>query len=147
MKMLNAFMNVKTAEQCLQFGEKKCKSMLVGDNLEIIIDSSLYVNKWTIEHEDNIETGDTDLVETYSGQVEIGKCQEQKYLGLILSSSEDNMVNLHSIRNKSIRIVKKIFNKLHSLKLQKYYFEGELIFMNVMLRSSILYACETYYLI
>ena len=89
-QMMNAFMNIKTAEKCLQFGEKKCKSMLVGKNSENIIDSPLYVDKWTVEHEDNIETGDTDLVETYSGQVEIGKCQDQKYSGFILSSSGDN---------------------------------------------------------
>ena len=55
------------------------------------------------------------------------------------------MVNIRSIRNKSIGIIKKIFTKLNSLKLQKYYFECGLIFMNVMLRSSILYGCETYY--
>ena len=29
-QMLNAFMNVKTPEKTLQFGPKKCKSMLVG---------------------------------------------------------------------------------------------------------------------
>ena len=144
-QMMNAFMNVKTAEKCLQFGVKKCKSMLVGKNIENIIDSTLYVDKWTVEHEENLETGDTDLVETYSGQVEIGKCQEQKYLWFILSSSGDNIVNIRSIINKSIGIIKKIFTKLNSLKLQKYYFECGLIFMNVMLRSSILYGCETYY--
>ena len=83
--MVNAFMNVKTAEKCLQFGVKKCKSMLVGRNLDNVIDSTLCVDKWTVDHEENHETGDTDLVETYSGQVEVGKCQEQKYLGFILS--------------------------------------------------------------
>jgi hypothetical protein len=144
-QMMNAFMNVKTAEKCLQFGAKKCKSMLVGKNLENVINTTLCVDKWTVEHEENLKTGDTDLVETYSGQVEIGKCQEQKYLGFILSSSGDNMKNIHSIRNKSIGIIKKIFTKLNSLKLKNYYFECGLIFMNVMLRSSILYACETYY--
>ena len=48
-------------------------------------------------------------------------------------------------RKKSIGIIRKIFTKLHSLNLQQYYFEGGMTFMNVMLRSSILYACETYY--
>ena len=144
-QMMNAFMNVKTAEKYLRFGEKKCKSMLIGKNTTDVINSSLYVDKWTVEHRDNVETGDTDLVESFSGQVEIGKCQETKYLGFILSSSGDNLVNTTSIRNKSIGITKQIFTKLNSLKLQKYYFECGIIFMNVMLRSSILYACETYY--
>ena len=39
----------------------------------------------------------------------------------------------------------KIFSTLESLKLRKYYFECGVIFLNVMLRSSILYGCETYY--
>jgi hypothetical protein len=41
--------------------------------------------------------------------------------------------------------IREIFTKLNSLNLQNYYFECGLIFMNIMLRSSILYACETYY--
>jgi hypothetical protein len=119
--------------------------MLIGKNLENVLDSNLSVDSWTVEHRENKETGDTDLVETYSGQIEMGKCKEQKYLGFILSSSGDNMVNIRAIRNKSIGVIRKIFTKLNNLKLQKYYFECGVIFMNVMLRSSILYACETYF--
>ena len=40
---------------------------------------------------------------------------------------------------------KKNISKLRDLNLQKYYFECAIIFLNVMLRSSILYGCETYY--
>ena len=64
-QMMNAFMNVKTAEKYLRFGEKKCKSMLIGKNTTDVINSSLYVDKWTVEHRDNVETGDTDLVESF----------------------------------------------------------------------------------
>ena len=119
--------------------------MLVGKKLDHVLNSSLTVDKWTVEHIENKETGDTDLVETYAGQVEIGKCHEQKYLGFILSSSGDNMVNIRSIRNKSIGTIRTIFTKLNSLNLKKYYFECGMILMNVMLRSSILYASETYF--
>ena len=41
--------------------------------------------------------------------------------------------------------IRKIFTKLESLCLQKYYFETGILFMNIMLRSSILYGCESYY--
>ena len=34
---------------------------------------------------------------------------------------------------------------MNSLTLKHYYFECALVMMNAMLRSSILYACETYY--
>ena len=98
-----------------------------------------------MQHTDNTETGETHIVQTYSGQLEIGKCQEQKYLGFIVSSFGDNRANILVIRNKSIGTIRKIFTKLNSLNLRKYYFECGLIFMNVMLRSSIVYSSETYY--
>ena len=55
------------------------------------------------------------------------------------------MINITNLKNKSLGITRKIFTKLESLKLRKYYFECALIFLNVILRSSILYASETYY--
>ena len=42
------------------------------------------------------------------------------------------MINIQSIKNKSIGVTRKILNKLNSLNLQNYYFECSLIFMNVM---------------
>ena len=41
--------------------------------------------------------------------------------------------------------MRNLFAKLESLHLKKYYFQGAIIFLNVILRSSILYACETFY--
>ena len=55
------------------------------------------------------------------------------------------MANIRSVRNKSFGTIKTIFNKLKDLKLGKYYFECGMIFLNIMLRSSILYGSETYY--
>ena len=90
-------------------------------------------------------TRNSDLIETFEGRVEIEKTDKQKYLGFVLSCSGDNMVNITAMKNKSIWIIRKIFAKLDSLHLKKYYFECGIIFLNVMLRSSIFYACETYY--
>ena len=103
------------------------------------------VNKWKVTHVDNPNTGESDLVETYEGLVSIGQTTKQKYLGFIISSKGNNMDNINQMKNKSIGIIRKIFNRLDGLNLQKYYFESGMIFLNVMLRSSILYACETYY--
>ena len=144
-QMFNAFFNIKTAEKSLQFGVKKCKSMLVGKNVENIHKTSLCVDKWSVEHVEEQTTGDTELVESYAGKVEIGKCSEQKYLGFIISASGDNMANVRAVKIKSFGIIRKIFTKLKGLKLRKYYFECGVLFLNIMLRSSILYACETYY--
>ena len=38
------------------------KTMLVGKKLDHVLNSSLTVDKWTVEHIENKETGDTDLV-------------------------------------------------------------------------------------
>ena len=78
-QMMNAFLNVKTAEKGLQYGIKKCKTMIVGKNQDKIINSKLTVDQWTVEHVENKNTGDTDLVEKYAGQVQIGSCTEQRF--------------------------------------------------------------------
>ena len=85
------------------------------------------------------------LVEKYEGKAPIEKTQKQKYLGFYLSSKGDNMANISEVQKKAVWVIKRIINRLDSLKLKQYYFECALIFLNVILRSSILYASETYY--
>ena len=135
----------KQPEKGLQFGIKKCKSMLIGENTKNVINSKLLVDKWSVEHREDVQTGETELYEEYCGQVEIDQTNEQKYLGFVISHLGDNMANIRAIKNKSIGIIRKIFTKLNSLKLKNYYFECALILMNTMLRPCILYASETYY--
>ena len=144
-QMFNALFNIKTAEKGLQFGVKKCKTLLVGKNIENIHKTPLTVDSWSVQHLEEKTTENSTLIEKYEGQVEIGFCEEQKYLGFVISSTGDNMANIRAVRNKSNRIIRKIFQKLESLKLRKYYFECGVLFLNIMLRSSILYASETYY--
>jgi hypothetical protein len=144
-QQMNAIINVKTAEKRLQFGVTKCKSMLISRNPENIQNSYLSVDNWKTEHKENMNTGETDLVETFEGLVTIDKTEEHKYLGFVISSKGNNMININSMKKKSIWIIRKIFTKLDSLNLRKYYFECAMLFLNVMLRSSILYAGETYY--
>ena len=55
------------------------------------------------------------------------------------------MANIRKIKNKSIGVIKKILCKLDSLNLRKYFYECSLLFINTMLRGSILYSCEMYY--
>ena len=63
----------------------------------------------------------------------------------MISSTGDNMANIEQMKKKSIGVIKKILNKLNSSNLQTYYFECSIILLNVILRPSILYACEAYY--
>ena len=144
-QMFNALFNIKTAEKFLQFGVKKCKYLVVGNRIENFHQTPLTVDKWSEDYLEEKTTGSTNLVEKYEGQAEIEMCSEQKYLGFIISSTGDNLANIRSARNKSNWIIRKIFEKLDALNLRKYYFECGALFLNIMLRSSILYACETYY--
>ena len=146
-QQLNTLLNVKTAEKRLQFGVSKCKSMLISKNKQTLTLSNnpLTVDKWKVEHIQNTSTGESELVESYEGPVMMESTSEQKYLGFVLSDRGDNLVNINAMKKKSKWIIHKIFTRLDSLHLKKYYFESAMIFLNVMLRSSILYACETYY--
>jgi hypothetical protein len=119
--------------------------MLVSKNKNTVPSDDLLVDSWKVSHVDNPSTGHNELVETYEGMEYIQETEKQKYLGFILSSSGDNMANINEMKNKSIWIKKKIFSKLNDLNLRQYYFECAMVFLNVMLRSSILYASETYY--
>ena len=144
-QQMNEIINLKTAEKRLQFGVSKCKSMMISKKPDKVHNNQLSVDNWNMKHVENKNTGELELVEEYEGRILIEETEKQKYLGFILSCKGDNMINIKNLKNKSIGIIRKLFNKLESLKLRKYYFECALIFLNVMLRSSILYASETYY--
>jgi hypothetical protein len=106
---MNAFINIKTAEKTLQFGASKCKSMLVGKSAQNTVNSDLLVDKWTVKYEENVLTGEGELVEMYSGLTKIEKTKEQKYLGFVLSSTGDNMANIRELKNKSIGVVRSLY--------------------------------------
>ena len=105
----------------------------------------LMVDEWSVNYVECSKTGEVELTEHFVGQTKIENIQTQKYLGFVLSSTGDNMANIDAIKKKSIGLVKTAFNKLNSLNLKFYYFECSAIILNVMLRSSILYASEVYY--
>ena len=86
--------------------------MLIGKSSENIHKSNLEVDKWEIEHKDNIKTGEELFFENYVGQVPIEKTEEQKYLGFVLSSKGSNLANIDYMRNKSYGIIRTIFRKL-----------------------------------
>ena len=141
-QQLNSFINVKTAEKTLQFGPAKCKSMLVGKDTNNVFNSEMHVDKWVVDHIDNSKTGEADLVEYFSGKVSIGQTDEQTYLGFVISNKGENMANIRKGKQKSIGTVTQIINKLNSLNLLLFC---AVLLLNVILRGSILYACEVYY--
>ena len=70
---LNAFINIKTAEKTLQFGPTKCKSLLVGKNVQSVINSELMVDEWSVKYVENELTGEAELNEMYCGLTGIEK--------------------------------------------------------------------------
>jgi hypothetical protein len=66
-QQMNAAINVKTAEKRLQFGLKKCKSMLISKDIVAVPNNDLMVDNWKVKHVENTSTGGSDLVETFEG--------------------------------------------------------------------------------
>ena len=140
-QQMNTLINTKTAEKRLQFSVSKCKTHVIGD-LKYLINNDLSVDNWIIERQDKEAEH---ITETFVGKTTIEQTDKQKYLGFYLSNKGDNMINIKEMQRRSIWVTTKIFNRLNSLNLNQYYFECALIFLNVILRSTILYASETYY--
>ena len=67
-----------------------------------VINSNLLVDKWSVEHREDVQRGEIELYEEYCGQVEINQTNEQKYLGFVISHLADNMANIRAINNNSI---------------------------------------------
>ena len=83
------------------------------------------------------------LIEVFEGKVQMVNVPEQKYLGYILSEDGSNMKNIISKQKRSFGIIKEIQYLIRGLG--KYTFEGGIIYLNSLLRSSILYGAETMY--
>ena len=104
--------------------------MLVGKNVKNVINSDLKVDAWSVDYKENIQTGESKLVEKYCGLTKIGFTTQQKYLGFVLSSSGDNMANINEVKKKSIGVVRSTLTKLNSLNLKTYYFECAVIMLS-----------------
>ena len=105
------FFDIKTAEKALQFGAKKCKTMLVGKNIEEIHRTKLCVDQWPKEHKKQKNSEETHLEETFIGNVEMGQCDDQKYLDFTISSSDNNMASsilYYNLKENELRAREKI---------------------------------------
>ena len=137
-KQLNAYINVKSAEKKLHFGPDKCHTLTISHKSAIIAEDNLYIDNWSEKHdkEDN-------FIEKFEGKVIMKNVSEQKYLGFIISKDGSNMKNIEAKRNRALGIKKQIQFLLQGLG--KYTFEGGMIYLNSLLRSSILFAAEAMY--
>ena len=135
---LNSFINVKSAEKKLQFGPDKCNILTIAHKNANIVENSLYIDYWSETHDKN-----DNLIETFEGKIEMKNVNEQKYLGFVLSADGSNMKNIQEKQKRAIGIRKDITFLLQGLG--KYTFEVGMIYLNSLLRSSILFAAEAMY--
>ena len=136
---LNAFVNVKAADKDLQFGIEKCKSMIVSKKNPYTFQiPALSVDSWEIKHEEN-----GDIKETYTGKQNMKLEDSLMYLGHVVSKKGGNIQNILHKRNKAIGTERLIMKLIQNMG--PYTFEGALIYIQTLIRNSILYASETMY--
>ena len=68
--------------------------------------------------------------------------KEIKYLGFVVSEDAKNVKNILARRNKSSNTIRNIINMISGLG--TYSVESGIIYLKSLLRSSLLYASETY---
>ena len=134
---LNAFVNSKTANKDLQFGADKCKYMIVSKKKpESFHIPNIQVDQWEATHDKNGE-----VIDKFLGKSSMKEENSLMYLGHMLSKNGDNMPNIIHMRNKSIGTQRKIITLIEPMG--PYRFEGAIIYIQSLLRNSILYASET----
>jgi hypothetical protein len=70
------------------------------------------VDKWAVNHVENPASGDSDLVETQEGMVQMEKTTTYKYLGYMISSRGGNLVNINETRRVSSMSNSNLYCKL-----------------------------------
>ena len=134
---MNSYLNVKTADKFLQFGPAKCKTMIVGSTKKTheFHHTQLEVDSWRIEH-----NKEGHIIETFQGKTKIEEVTELLYLGVKISCDGKNIKNITFKRNKALGTHKLIMNMVKGLG--KYTFECGFIYLNSLLRRSILFGTE-----
>ena len=137
-QQMNSYINVKTADKYLQFGPDKCKSMLVGSTRQKhdFHNPNLEVDTWNITHnkEGNIN-------ESFGGKTQMEEVQDMLYLGVVISCDGNNSKNINHKQNRALGTQKQIMSMVKGLG--SYTAECGFIYLNSILRGSILYATET----
>jgi hypothetical protein len=59
--------------------------MLICKDSERVLNSDLMVDRWEVNYEDNLKTGEVCLIENFSGLTKIEETKTQTYLGFVIS--------------------------------------------------------------
>ena len=99
---------------------------------------ALSVDSWEMKHEDN-----GDISENFTGKQAMQEEDSLLYLGHVISKNGGNMSNIIGRRNNSIGTEKQILKIIKGLG--PYTFEGAFIYIQSLIRTSLLYGSETMY--
>ena len=134
---MNTYLNVKTANKNLGFGPDKCKTMLVGSTRKKFdfLQTKLEVDTWSTTHDK-----EGHIIDTYIGKTEMENVDYITYLGVLISCDGKNTQNINHKRNMSFGTHKQIMNMVNQIG--KYTMECGFIYLNSILRGSILYGAE-----
>ena len=136
---INTFMNENSAEKHLQFNPKKCKYLDIGRNTETsVLHNTLEVDTWDISYDEK-----ENMIETEGPKVKMIKVNQLKYLGFVISEDASNVAKISEKKKISTGIIRSIMNTIKGLG--TYTIKNGVIYLNSLLRGSILYAAETYY--
>ena len=108
---MNSYINVKSADKYLQFGQDKCKAMVVGRKVESHHIPRLEVDTWETEHDK-----DGKLVEKFEGKKPMEVSNVLTYLGIEISANGKNTSTINNKRNKQIGKKKQITNRIKPLR-------------------------------
>ena len=91
-EQLNSYVNVKAADKELQFGQEKCKTMVISKvPPQHFYNPKLTIDTWELTHESN-----GDMKEEYIGKAEIKEEVTLMYLGFMLSKKGTNIENINT---------------------------------------------------
>ena len=102
---------------------------------ESFLKPALYVDSWKLSHNEN-----QTMEEKFIGKLPMEEKSSLMYLGYVLSQNRSNMPNINHKKNKA-KGTQKLIPKLIE-PLGMYRFESAIIYIESLLRSSILYGAE-----
>ena len=137
-EQVNVIMNENAAEKNLQFNPKKCKYLSIGRNKKSMLHHTLEVDTWNIDYDDL-----DNIVESEGKKKNMIEVSQIKYLGFVIADNASNVQNILDKKKKSHGTIRSIISMIKGL--ETHSIQNGLIYMNSLLRSSVLYAAETYY--
>ena len=119
--------------------------MHIGRKEKSFICCDVLIDGWSEENFTFVETGATQLKDTYDGELILETSLGERYLGDIISEDGKNDKNLTVRKNKGVGIVNDIIVLLVEIMAGNENFEMATLLRNSCLVSSMVFNCEAWY--